>query len=179
MGPGDRIRATFNQTVARTGGSAPMLRTSTTSRSAPRPGVPSGGPSCRSTAARLLVADYNQIELRVIAHLADDPGLVAAFEAGDDIHTAVAAADMGYRPVRGDLRGAEPGQDGRLRAGLRHGGLRAVPAPRLIGRGGGNEILESYFAAFPSVRAYMERTVDRGPSEGLHGDPFRASPTHT
>src|SRR5258708_34915555 len=74
-----RIHATFNQTVARTGrlsSDAPNLHNipvrSEDGRRFRRCFIPSEG-------ARLLIADYNQIELRVIAHLAEDPGLVDAF----------------------------------------------------------------------------------------------------
>ena len=72
----------------------------------------------------LLVADYNQIELRCIAHLAEDPGLIAAFESGDDIHNATAARIFGVDPTGGDDRAALEGEDGLLRPRLRHGGLR-------------------------------------------------------
>src|SRR3712207_8593837 len=46
----------------------------------------------------LLVADYNQIELRCIAHLAEDPGLIEAFETGQDIHNATASRVFGVEP---------------------------------------------------------------------------------
>ena len=46
----------------------------------------------------LLVADYNQIELRCIAHLSGDSGLIQAFEAGEDIHTSTAAQVFGVNP---------------------------------------------------------------------------------
>ena len=85
-----RIHATFNQTVARTGrlsSDAPNLHNipvrSDEGRQFRRAFVPAPGHT-------LLVADYNQIELRVIAHLAEDPGLVGAFTAGDDIHDLTA-----------------------------------------------------------------------------------------
>ena len=91
VGEGDRIRATFNQTVARTGrlsSDAPNLHNipvrSEMGRSFRRAFVPAEG-------YEFLVADYNQIELRCIAHLAEDPGLIGAFEAGDDIHAATAS----------------------------------------------------------------------------------------
>ena len=48
----------------------------------------------------LLVADYNQIELRCIAHLAEDPGLIAAFESGTTSTTATAARVFGVDPTR-------------------------------------------------------------------------------
>src|SRR3546814_7989839 len=48
---------------------------------------------------KLLVADYNQIELRCIAHLAEDPGLIESFESRRDIHTETAARIFGVEPV--------------------------------------------------------------------------------
>ena len=127
-GEGDRIRATFNQTVARTGrlsSDAPNLHNipvrTETGRAFRKAFVASDG-------FELLVADYNQIELRCIAHLAEDPGLIAAFEAGDDIHVATASRRVGRRAGRRVLRATVEGEDGVLRARLRHGGLRARPA---------------------------------------------------
>ena len=86
-----RIHATFNQTVARTGrlsSDRPNLHNipvrSEEGRVFRTAFVPGPG-------HELLVADYNQIELRCIAHLAADPGLIAAFTSGQDIHNATAA----------------------------------------------------------------------------------------
>ena len=172
VGPGDRIRATFNQTVARTGrlsSDAPNLHNipvrTEAGRAFRRAFVPAGGCS-------LLVADYNQIELRVIAHLADDPGLIAAFEAGDDIHTAVAARTWGIDP-------AEVTSEVRNRAKMVAYGLAyGMEAYGLAQRLGtpveeAAEILQSYFEAFPAVRDYMNRTVEdarqKGYTETLFG----------
>ena len=106
-------------------GSAPTTRTSTTSRCGPRWAGSSARHSCPADGYSLLVADYNQIELRCIAHLAEDPGLIDAFESGTDIHTETAARVFGVGARRGQARPAGQGQDGQLRPGLRHGGLRA------------------------------------------------------
>ena len=172
VGPGDRIRATFNQTVARTGrlsSDAPNLhnipvrsergRVFRTAFVAPE-------------GRRLLVADYDQIELRCIAHLASDPGLIAAFEAGDDIHTATAARVFGADP-------AEVGVEQRSRAkmisyGLAYGMEAYGLAQRLnIATEEAAVILGAYFEAFPAVRDYMDRTVAearrRGYTETLFG----------
>src|SRR5215210_7589454 len=85
VAPDGRIHATFNQTVARTGrlsSDQPNLHNipvrTDEGRQFRRAFVPEDG-------FELLVADYNQIELRVIAHLAQDPGLIAAFTNGEDI----------------------------------------------------------------------------------------------
>jgi len=170
--PDDRIRATFNQTVARTGrlsSDAPNLhnipvrsargRVFRTAFVAP-PGH------------KLLVADYDQIELRCIAHLAEDPGLIAAFEAGDDIHTATASQVFGIDP-------SEVGVQQRSTAkmvsyGLAYGMEAYGLAQRLnIPTREAAEILDAYFHAFPSVRQYMDRTVaearSRGYTETLFG----------
>ena len=172
VGANGRIHATFNQTVARTGrlsSDAPNLHNI--------PVRSERGRVFRTafTAApgrRLLVADYDQIELRCIAHLARDPGLTAAFEAGDDIHTATAARVFGIEP-------SEVGVEERSTAkmvsyGLAYGmeayGLAQrlnIPTPEAA------EILDAYFSAFPSVRRYMDETVaearSRGYTETLFG----------
>ncbi len=165
VGTDERIRATFNQTVARTGrlsSDAPNLhnipvrsergRVFRTAFVAP-PGH------------KLLVADYDQIELRCIAHLAEDPGLIAAFEAGDDIHTATAARVF-------DIAVSEVGVEERATAkmvsyGLAYGMEAYGLAQRLnIPTGEAAEILDAYFEAFPAVRQYMDQTVAEARSKG-------------
>ena len=86
------------------GGSRRTGPTCTTSRCAPSRAGSSAGPSCRRPGRRLLVADYDQVELRAIAHLSGDPGLIAAFDAGEDIHRTVAARVFGVDRRRGDAR---------------------------------------------------------------------------
>ena len=165
IGPDERIRATFNQTVARTGrlsSDAPNLHNipvrSERGRVFRTAFVAPGG-------CELLVADYDQIELRCIAHLAEDPGLIAAFEAGDDIHTATAARIFDVDP-------SEVGVEKRSTAkmvsyGLAYGMEAYGLAQRLnIATGEAAEILDAYFEAFPSVRDYMDRTVAEARSKG-------------
>ena len=172
VGEGDRIRATFNQTVARTGrlsSDAPNLHNipvrTEAGRAFRRAFVPAEG-------FTLLVADYNQIELRCIAHLAEDPGLIAAFEAGDDVHTAVAARTWEVDPedVTPELRSRAKMVAYGLAYGMEAYGLSqrlGVPVDEAA------EILDGYFIAFPAVREYMDRTVaearDRGYTETLFG----------
>ncbi len=171
-GPGDRIRATFNQTVARTGrlsSDAPNLHNIPVRSDRGRVFrtafvAPAGH--------KLLVADYDQIELRCIAHLAEDPGLIEAFEAGDDIHTATASKVFHIPPN-------EVGIEARSKAkmvsyGLAYGMESYGLAQRLnIGVPEAAEILDSYFAAFPAVKQYMDDTVklarERGYTETLFG----------
>ncbi len=95
VAPDGRIHATFRQTVARTGrlsSDRPNLHNipvrTEEGRRFREAFVPSAG-------RRLLVADYDQVELRAIAHLSGDPGLTTAFAAGEDIHRTVAARVFG------------------------------------------------------------------------------------
>ncbi|HEX6569731.1 MAG TPA: DNA polymerase I, partial [Acidimicrobiales bacterium] len=167
-----RIHATFNQTVARTGrlsSDQPNLHNipvrSEMGRSFRRAFVPA--PGCE-----LLVADYNQIELRCIAHLADDPGLVAAFESGQDIHNATASRVFSVAPA--DVTVEQRSKAKMVSYGLAYGMEAYGLGQRLgIATEEAAVILEAYFEAFPSVKAYMERTVaearQRGYTETLMG----------
>jgi DNA polymerase-1 len=167
-----RIHATFNQMVARTGrlsSDAPNLHNipvrSDEGRVFREAFVPSAG-------CQLLVADYNQIELRCIAHLADDPGLIGAFTKGEDIHTSTAARVFGVHPseVTPDMRS----QAKMVSYGLAYG-MEAYGLGQRLGIGveEASSILNSYFAAFPNVRRYMDEAVEearaRGYTETLFG----------
>ncbi len=172
VGEGERIRATFNQTVTRTGrlsSDAPNLHNipvrSEMGKAFRRAFVPAAGTT-------LLVADYNQIELRCIAHLANDPGLIAAFEAGDDVHTSVAASTWGVPrdEVTTELRNRAKMVAYGLAYGMEAYGLAqrlGVPNDEAAG------VLDAYFGAFPAVRTYMDATVDearlKGYTETLFG----------
>jgi DNA polymerase-1 len=167
-----RIHATFNQTVARTGrlsSDQPNLHNipvrSEEGRQFRRAFMPSPG-------WELLVADYNQIELRCIAHLADDPGLVGAFESGQDIHNATASRVFAVDPgaVTIDQRSKAKMVSYGLAYGMEAFGLGQrlnIPTEEAA------EILKAYFEAFPNVKDYMDRTVKearmRGYTETLFG----------
>jgi DNA polymerase-1 len=167
-----RIHASFNQTVARTGrlsSDQPNLHNipvrSDEGRQFRRAFVPAPG-------YELLVADYNQIELRVIAHLAQDPGLIDAFTRGEDIHTTTASRVFGAAAdaVRPDQRAKSKMVSYGLAYGMESYGLAqrlSIPVPEA------QEILDAYFTAFPSVKSYMEGTVaearQRGYTETLMG----------
>ncbi len=165
VGPDGRIHASFRQTVARTGrisSERPNLHNiptrGETGSQFRRAFVPAPG-------WRFLVADYDQVELRVIAHLSGDPGLIAAFSSGQDIHRAVASGVYG-------VPAAEVTKDQRDRAkmvsyGLAYGMEAFGLARRLAtSQEEATEIMDRYFRAFPKVRAYMLETVaearDRG-----------------
>ncbi len=167
-----RIHATFNQTVARTGrlsSDQPNLHNipirSDEGREFRRAFIPA--PGCR-----FLVADYNQIELRVIAHLALDPGLVEAFRTGIDIHNVTASRVFG---VPGDeVTLAQRSKAKMVSYGLAYGMESYGLAQRLaISVDEAAQILQAYFEAFPNVKAYMDRVVaearSRGYTETLFG----------
>ncbi|MGH9304790.1 MAG: DNA polymerase, partial [Acidimicrobiales bacterium] len=125
-----------------------------------------------ASGCELLVADYDQIELRVIAHLAQDPGLLEAFRLARDVHEATASRIFGVEPAGVTL--AMRSKAKMVSYGLAYGmeayGLSqrlSIPVEEAA------EILAQYFAAFPNVREYMARTVAearaRGYTETLYG----------
>ncbi|MBL8775446.1 MAG: DNA polymerase I [Acidimicrobiales bacterium] len=167
-----RIHATFNQTVARTGrlsSDAPNLHNipvrTEGGRAFRRAFVPGPG-------YELLVADYNQIELRCIAHLAEDPGLIAAFESGSDIHNETAARI--FSVPNDEVTTEQRSKAKMVSYGLAYG-MEAYGLGQRLGipTEEAAEILDAYFVAFPSVKAYMEATVaearERGYTETLFG----------
>jgi DNA polymerase-1 len=172
VAPDGRIHATFNQTVARTGrlsSDQPNLHNipvrSEEGRRLRQCFVPSEG-------CRFLVADYNQIELRVIAHLAEDPGLVEAFRTEADIHNLTAQRIYGVGPS--DVTIAMRSKAKMVSYGLAYGMEAYGLAQRLgVPVAEASEILTAYFEGFPNVRAYMDRVViearDRGYTETLFG----------
>jgi DNA polymerase I len=172
VGPDGRIHATFNQTVARTGrlsSEDPNLHNipvrSDLGREFRRAFVPAPG-------FELLVADYNQIELRCIAHLAEDPGLIGAFESGQDIHNATAARVFGVDPTAVTIEQRSKAK--MVSYGLAYGMEAYGLGQRLnIPTDEASVILDAYFEAFPAVKDYMERTVaearERGYTETLFG----------
>jgi DNA polymerase-1 len=106
----------------------------------------------------LLTADYSQIELRVLAHLAEDPGLIDAFDRGVDIHTVTAAKVFGV--AEADVDGPQRRFAKVVNYGLAYGMEAFGLGQRLdIATEDARDILESYFAGFPKVREFMQRTV--------------------
>lgn len=121
---------------------------------------------------RLLAADYSQIELRIMAHLAQDEGLLHAFQNDLDVHRATAAEVMGV-PLE------EVSNEDRRRAkainfGLIYGMSAFGLAKQIgVGRAEAQAYIDRYFQRYPGVLAYMERTraqvVDQGYVETLYG----------
>ncbi|MCB1791771.1 MAG: DNA polymerase I [Gammaproteobacteria bacterium] len=115
---------------------------------------------------RMLAADYSQIELRIMAHLSADKGLLAAFAAGEDIHRATAAEVFGA-----DSPAAVTADQRRSAKAINFGliyGMSAFGLARQLGieRGAAQEYVDLYFARYPGVKAFMERTREQARAQG-------------
>ncbi len=160
-----RIHTTFNQMAATTGrlsSDSPNLQNipvrSESGRTIRRAFVAAEG-------WQFLVADYSQIELRVLAHMSGDPFLVEAFEKGLDIHTATAARVWGVEPdtVTSDQRRTAKMINFGLLYGMEAFGL----ADRLgIGREEAREHIDAYFSQFVDVSRFMSDVVTRARNQG-------------
>ncbi len=113
----------------------------------------------------LISADYSQIELRIMAHLSQDAGLLAAFGAGQDVHRATAAEIFGVRPqdVSADQRRAAKTINFGLIYGMSAFGLASQLG---IERAAAQAYMERYFHRYPGVAAYMERTRETAHRQG-------------
>ena len=114
---------------------------------------------------RILSADYSQIELRIMAHLSGDKGLIHAFAENMDVHRATAAEVFGVTPesVSDDMRRAAKAINFGLIYGMSAFGL----AKQLrIERVAAQEYVERYFKRYPGVRDFMERTRETARQQG-------------
>jgi DNA polymerase I len=115
--------------------------------------------------AELLVADYSQIELRIMAHLSQDEGLLEAFGSGEDIHATTAAKvfDLPLDAVDGALRDRAKAVNYGLAYGLSSYGLGqqlGIPPDEA------QEIVDAYFERFPKVRSFLDRAVAAATNDG-------------
>ncbi|MBB3780188.1 DNA polymerase-1 [Xanthomonas campestris] len=114
---------------------------------------------------KLIACDYSQIELRIMAHLSGDPGLVGAFESGADVHRATAAEVFGRTidTVSGDERRAAKAINFGLMYGMSAFGLARQLG---IGRGEAQDYIALYFSRYPGVRDFMETTRQQARDKG-------------
>ena len=121
---------------------------------------------------KLVAADYSQIELRIMAHLSQDEGLLKAFNAGEDIHKATAAEvfSVDVTEVSDDQRRSAKAINFGLIYGMSAFGLSRQLN---ISRGDAQEYIDLYFERYPGVRKYMDDTralaADQGYVETLFG----------
>lgn len=103
-------------------------------------------------------ADYSQIELRIMAHLSQDPNMVEAFNSGEDIHAATAAKiyKLPIGEVTGDMRRKAKTANFGIIYGISVFGL----AERLtIPRSEAKELIDGYFETYPKVKEYMDKSI--------------------
>ena len=167
-----RVHTTFNQTGAATGRLSSInpnlqnipvrteLGREIRAAFVPRPGW------------KLVVADYSQIELRLLAHMSLDPVLVEAFQNGEDIHTRTAAEVFGAAPmfVTPEMRRAAKAVNFGIVYGQTSFGLAAALG---IPRNEADKYIKSYFARYAGVKTFIEATIARvretGYAETLYG----------
>lgn len=114
----------------------------------------------------LLSADYSQVELRLMAHLSDDESLIAAFEHGEDIHTATAAKlfNKSLEEVTSEERRRAKTANFGIIYGISAFGLsQRLEIPRKEAK----EIIDGYFASYPKVKEYMDNVVEKAKEEGF------------
>jgi len=114
---------------------------------------------------KILACDYSQIELRIMAHLSEDPGLVRAFEQGVDVHRATAAEvfSRSLEEVTSNERRAAKA----INFGLMYG-MSAFGLARNLGidRGQAQDYVALYFSRYPGVRDFMERMRQQARDQG-------------
>ncbi|WP_457492970.1 DNA polymerase I [Streptomyces sp. P5_D11] len=161
-----RIHTTFNQTVAATGrlsSTDPNLQNipvRTDEGRAIRRGFVVG-----DGFETLMTADYSQIELRVMAHLSEDAGLIEAFTSGEDLHTTVASQVFGV-----DKSAVDPEMRRKIKAmsyGLAYGLSAFGLSQQLnIEAGEARGLMDTYFERFGGVRDYLHRVVEEARATG-------------
>ncbi|MGA2123515.1 MAG: DNA polymerase I [Acidimicrobiales bacterium] len=160
-----RIHAMFTQTVARTGrlsSENPNLHNipvrSSEGRRLRYAFVPTSG-------WLLAVSDYNQIELRILAHLSQDQGLLRAFASHEDVHRTIAASVFGVEP--GEVTNEQRERAKAVSYGLVYG-MEAFGLSRRLGIpvATAREIMNRYFEGFPSLRQYLDEVVKEIRTQG-------------
>jgi DNA polymerase-1 len=159
VGEDGRLHTTFNQTVAATGrlsSSSPNLQNIPVRTELGRRIRAAFVPA---RAGDLMVsADYSQIELRILAHLSEDAGLIEAFTSGADFHAATAARvfDVAPEAVDPDMRRKAKAVNFGIVYGISAHGLGDSLG---IGYAEAQATIDRYFAAYPRVRAYLDETI--------------------
>ena len=172
IGEDGRLHTTFNQTVAATG----RLSTSNPNLQS-IPIRTELGKEIRSAfvaepGARLISADYSQIELRILAHVSGEPKLREAFERGEDIHTATAAEVLGVDPAK--LTSGERSIAKMINFGIVYGISAFGLSENLeIPREQAQQYIDAYLARFPLVQDFIQRTIERDGGGRLRDEPAR------
>ncbi|HEX4190460.1 MAG TPA: DNA polymerase I [Marmoricola sp.] len=167
VAPDGRIHTTFNQLIAATG------RLSSTDPNLQNiPVRTEEGRRIREAFvvgagySELLTADYSQIEMRIMAHLSEDAGLIEAFNSGRDFHQVTAARVFGVEPseVNGEMRAKIKAMNYGLAYGLSAFGLSQQLK---IDTGEARGLMDEYFETFGGIRDYLAGVVDEARSTGF------------
>lgn len=119
----------------------------------------------RNESFTLLAADYSQIELRLMAHLSQDEGMLSAFQNKEDIHSATAAKV--YQVALEDVSREQRSHAKMVNFGIIYGISAFGLGQRLgIKRTEAKEIIENYFAQYPKVKEYMDLSIERAREKG-------------
>jgi DNA polymerase-1 len=114
---------------------------------------------------QVMAADYSQIELRIMAHLSGDEGLLRAFHAGGDVHRATAAEVFGVAPE--DITTNQRRAAKAINFGLMYGMSAFGLARQLsVDRGEASDYMGRYFSRYPGVRAFMDATREQAHRDG-------------
>ena len=162
-----RIHTTYQQAVAATGRLSsvnPNLQNipirSEKGREVRKAFVP------RNENFTLLAADYSQIELRLMAHLSQDEGMLSAFQKGEDIHAATAAKV--YQVELEQVSREQRSHAKMVNFGIIYGISAFGLAQRLgIKRGEAKEIIDNYFMQYPKVKDYMDLSIEQAREKGF------------
>ena len=114
----------------------------------------------------IMTADYSQIEMRIMAHLSEDPGLVEAFNAGEDLHRFVGSRIFGVKPadVSSEMRAQVKAMSYGLVYGLSEYGL----AKQLgLSNADAKQLMKDYFERFGGVRKYLAKVVEDAKAVGF------------
>ncbi len=163
--PDGRVHTTFHQAVAATGrlsSSDPNLQN-----------IPFRTPQGRAirrafvapAGALLVGADYSQIELRVMAHLSEDPALIEAFQSGADVHASTARRIFGV--PEGELDPALRARAKIVNFGVMYGmGARSLARQMGIGLAEAEDFIRDYFGVYARVREFLDGTVEQARARG-------------
>jgi DNA polymerase-1 len=161
-----KVHTTFNQTITATGrlsSAEPNLQNipirMEVGRKIRRAFVPS------APGWMMLSADYSQIELRILAHFSQDPGLIEAFQKGEDIHTRTASEIFGVPPeeVTPELRRRAKGVNFGIVYGITDFGLSRDIG---VSREEAAAYIENYFLKHPGVKKFIEETITKAREQG-------------
>jgi DNA polymerase-1 len=160
-----RIHTTFNQTATTTGRLSSINPNLQNIPIRSEIGRPVRGCFVAERGMRLLSADYNQVELRVLAHVAGEEVLREIFESGEDVHNATAAEVLSISPE--DVGPAERSKAKMVNYGIAYGLSAFGLADRLqISREEAAVYIQRYFERFPAVKVFIDETIARAEREG-------------